>query len=272
MALLLLIALVLALVLALFETPAFSGMLPIALVVIGVAVLVDALVAWRKERYLLSERQIVRKGGGILRDSHTELNVANITHVRLILPWPRYPLFGIGHVEIDSAGSGEHVRLRALADPHGVYERVRALMGTNGFSLTYRQRLHEEQPPMVAVLREWSGGLGTALSLMVVILVAAGGLTASPGLWGVVLPIALGVAALGALGAWLAVRGLDLRRRTYTVYNDAVVYTEGFLTRRNAFLPAENLADANTEQTLLARLLGLYDVTISCQGSGQQIV
>ena len=50
-----------------------------------------------------------------------------------------------------------------------------------------------------------------------------------------------------------------------------VVYEEGFLTRDNAFIPFENIADSNTRRTFVDQLLGLYDVHVSCQGSGQEI-
>ncbi|MEX0655729.1 MAG: PH domain-containing protein [Phycisphaeraceae bacterium] len=258
--------------LVVWDQVALAAAVVLGLALVGAVVFCDALVAYRKERYLFFDQQIVRKSGGILRDNHTELNVANITHVQQVLRWPRYPLFGVGEVVIDSAGSGEHVRLRALVDPQGVYDRVRALMRENGFPLTYARRLHEEQPPAVAVLREVGGELTGVAMLLIFGLPTAGALTGLPGAWGVVVPLALVVLGLGWVGGSLVVRSLDLRRRTYTVYSDAVVYNEGFLTRHNAFLPAENLADSNTRQTMFDRVLGLYDVTLSCQGSGQEIV
>lgn len=242
------------------------------LVLAAAVVLGDGLVAYRKEQYFFSERQIIREGGGILRDSHTELNVGNITHVQLILPWPRHPLFGVGHVLVDSAGSGERIRLRALGEPEAVYERVRALMRENGFSLACNERLHEEQPPGVAVLRELGGALATLAGLLIFGPPVTDALAMLPGRWSVVAPVTLLSLVFAGVVLRVTLGALDLRRRTYTVYDDAVVYTEGFLTRNNAFLPGENLADANTHRTVPARILGLYDVTLSCQGSGQQIV
>ena len=85
------------------------------------------------------------------------------------------------------------------------------------------------------------------------------------------LVLTAGVVALTALGG-LGIRYLDLRRRTYTVREDMVVYTEGFLTRDNALIPFENLADASTTRSFWDQLLGLYDVRVSCQGSGSEIV
>jgi len=247
--------------------------LGVALLLMAGLLFLDAWVGYGKACYVFEPHQIIHKGGGIGRDVQTELNVGQITHVKLILPWPRYPLFGVGDVIIDSAGSGGAMRCMALRDPEAVLEKVRALMRANGFSLTCTRRLHEEQPPVAAIVRELAIGAGAVLGLAVLggsLLV--GMISLLPEGW-------RGVAAAGFLllaGAIiitvLALRCLDLKRRTYTVFEDAVVYTEGFLTRENAFLPAENLADAKAEQTLFTRLLGLHDVTISCQGSGQEVV
>lgn len=252
---------------------AVAGLLAVGGVLLGLLVVADTLVAYRKERYVFSDRQIVRHGGGILRDSQIELNIANITHVQLVLPWPRYRLFGVGQVLIDSAGSGEHLRLRALRDPEAVYAHVRELMRHNGFSLRHSERLHEEQPPVVAVLREIGNGIvGFAVLVFLAFSGAMALVAALPGIWQILAPLVLGVLVIGGAAGLIALRALDLRRRTYTVHDDAVVYTEGFLTRNNAFMPAENLADANTQQSVIDRVLGIYDVTISCQGSGQEIV
>ena len=81
------------------------------------------------------------------------------------------------------------------------------------------------------------------------------------------------LAALGVftLLAYLVLHFLDLSRRTYRVYNDVVVYEEGFLTRENAFIPYENIADAATKRSPFDQILNLYDVLVSCQGSSAEI-
>jgi membrane protein YdbS with pleckstrin-like domain len=76
---------------------------------------------------------------------------------------------------------------------------------------------------------------------------------------------------LGGAFALACLHYLDLRRRTYRVFNDVVVYEEGFLSRTNAFIPYENIADADLLKTLVDQILGLSDVKISCQGSSQDV-
>jgi membrane protein YdbS with pleckstrin-like domain len=50
-----------------------------------------------------------------------------------------------------------------------------------------------------------------------------------------------------------------------------VVYDEGFLTRHNAFIPYENIADSTTNCSFIDRVFGLFDVQVSCQGSSKEI-
>ena len=83
----------------------------------------------------------------------------------------------------------------------------------------------------------------------------------------------LGLAVLFALSGivQLVLHWFDLSRRTYRVFDDCVEYEEGFLTRTNSFLPGENIADSSTNRNFIDLLLGLYSVSVSCQGSGSEI-
>jgi uncharacterized membrane protein YdbT with pleckstrin-like domain len=227
-------------------------------------VIVSAFAAHRKESYEFHSDRLVAHRGGLVSDSTSELDIRNITHVRVRLPWPRYALFGIGDVKVESAGSASsQVHLRHVPEPEKVGERLKELMRANGYSLKEENLLHEENPDPVGVLIEVAGfsvvGLFASLFFLGPLLVEPIGAVciALPGLlWG---------------GFFLVLRYLDMRRRTYQVYDDMVVYTEGFLTRDNAFMPGENLADAATKQTFWDRILGLYDVAVSCQGSSSEV-
>jgi len=239
-------------------------------------VLYTALVAFRKERYTLYETRLVCARGGLLSDHETELDVRNITHVKLRLPWLRYKLLGVGDVLIESAGSeGAEIRLRSVQDPHAAFERVRGLMRHNGFAIDRGRLLHEESPDLVGIVVE---SFGLIISAIIGLTFAFGEALAGIALEGEgveawiewLLLLGAGPTALLAVGG-LVVHFLDMRRRTYRVYDDAIVYEEGFLTRDDAFIPAENLADSNTKRTFFDQVLGLYDVHISCQGSGSEI-
>ncbi len=258
-------------VLAIVEKSPWPGL---AVFAAGSALSVIAsLAVYRKERYQLHDSRVICHRGGLLSDQTTEFEIRNITHVKLKLPWLRHKFFGVGNVIVETAGTSKPVVLRVIPEPEAVYAGLRERMRKNGYDLTQQQLLHEEKPALIGILAECFGLLvGATLAGMFILSAIAGGTegTAPPApelaLRG--LP---GLAVFVVLLAIVIVRFLDLRRRTYRVFNDVVVYDEGFLTRENSFIPYENIADSNTKCSLFDRILGLYDLQVSCQGSSQEI-
>ncbi|MCP4918371.1 MAG: PH domain-containing protein [Proteobacteria bacterium] len=251
-----------------FGLMALGGLLAVALVAWSA---VGGFVAWKKERYEIHEHHLVARGGGLLSDRVTELDVRNVTHVKQHLSWLRYKLFDVGDVIVQSAGSSSaEVVFRSVKQPDELYARIRELMRHNGFSLQAREKLHSETPSSLgAALEVGQMGLG-ALGLLGGASALSAGLAAA-GPVGVVLGL-LGMGSLVALaGVWLVLHYLDMKRRTYEVYDDVVEYREGFLSRTNAFIPNENIADAATRQTFIDQALGIWDVRVSCQGSGSEV-
>ena len=256
----------------------------------------SAFVAFRKEAYEVFDRHIVARSGGIFSDQVTELEFGNVTHVKQRLPWVRYRLFDVGDVVVQSAGSSlSQVVFRSVRGPDRVYQMLQDQLRENGYSMQRMELLHEEQPDKVGAAVEVIG-LGIGILLGIILPFALVILEGIAILLGTILPFALvildgaddgPVDVVSALldGSFkvfalisivvsigtMALRYLDLRNRTYQVFDDVVVYTEGFLSRTNAVIPYENIADANTVQTLFDQVLGLYDVKISCQGSSAEI-
>ena len=231
-----------------------------------------AFVAYRKERYQLTESTILCHQGGLVSDQLTEVEIRNITHVAMKLPWLRHKFYGIGTISIESAGTSQPVRLHSIPDPEGVYERIRERMKRNGYQLGQKKLLHEESPAILGILTDSIRlGFGTLVAL-------AFGWSTVAGLYqemeelglGWIAPFALALVSLAAI-TYLTIHFLDMRSRTYRVFDDVVVYEEGFLTRRNTFIPYENIADAATKRTFWDQLLNLYDVLVSCQGSSTEI-
>ena len=280
-------ALILAAVLSVVVliTAAF-GMLPVLLLLLPIWLFIPlpavyaAHVAYKKERYEIHGDHLVAHRGGLLSDGRTELDVRNITHVRLRLPWLRHRFFKIGDVRVESAGSAaSEITFSSILEPIEVYEQIQGIMRDNGFALKRGVQLHQESPTVKGALTDIvRTGLGAIFTLSWVVMgslgLAAGAAEAAGGLGGAAVAIIGGGFALGSVLlaiAGLTVRYLDLTRRTYTVYEDTVEYTEGFLTRDNAFIPFENIADAATNRTAIDQILGLYDVSVSCQGSASEI-
>ncbi|MGE0712072.1 MAG: PH domain-containing protein [Planctomycetota bacterium] len=243
--------------------PIAAGVAAGAVVLLGLCYFLAAVV-YDKERYEVLPSRLVCHTGTLFSGRTAELEVRNITHVHRRLPWIRYMLFDVGDISIQSAGSSDsQVVLRSVRRPKEVYAQVQELMQRNGFRLTQRELLHQEQPDFLGVVLECvSAVVWVAVTLL---FLGAGAIAENPKL------LLLGIPIFTLLGIGLLFHYLDMRRRTYRVFSDMVVYEEGFLTRDDAFIPGENIADSNTNRALLDRLLGLFDVQISCQGSSQQI-
>ena len=93
-----------------------------------------ALVAYRKEQYELHDDHLVCLHGGLLSDGRTELDVRNITHVRLRLPWLRHRFFGIGDVRVESAGSASaEITFQSVIDPETLYDEILEIMRNCGY-------------------------------------------------------------------------------------------------------------------------------------------
>lgn len=229
----------------------------------------SALVAYRKERYQILTSRLVCHRGGLFNDEATEFEVRKITHVKLKLPWLRYRLFKVGNVIVETAGTSKPMVMRAIRDPEAIYAEMRKRMQSNGYDLTQTELLHEESPALIGVIGECIGLFFGATFLMIFFfgeMLLDSGVSVERS----AISAGIGLILLGVLTA-VVLRFLDLRRRKYRVFNDVVVYEEGFLTRENAFIPYENLADSNTKRTLIDQIFGLYDVHISCQGSNSEI-
>ncbi len=246
------------------------------LLVVGLAGLTawTGQVAWTKEHYEVHDDHLVAHSGGVASDRTLTLDLKKVTHVKQRLPWFRYRFFDVGDVIVESAGSTKaEVVFRSVEDPDGLTATLRGLLQENGFALGARNLIRRETPSTLGTLIECGSiGFGAGTFLAWASLGATGifvpGATDGVGL----LLVALGgLLAFSGLGCWLVLHFFDLKQRTYEVFDDVVEYREGFLSRTNAFIPFENLADASTKQTFVDQVLGLYDVKVSCQGSGSEV-
>jgi len=258
---------------------AFSLTVPTSWFLVPWAVIILLLIfarpaAYRKEQYDFLDDKLVRQGGGLLSDSRSEIIARNITNVAVTRPWVERHLFGTGTVVVQAAG-GAAVVFRNVADPDKIYAQVQQLMRKNGFQLQQKDILQTEKPSPIGILLEMLGqvfgillvGIFTGGSFIMALLVA---ITLKSNVYATLL-----LALLIAVAIYIIIRTclsyLDKRRRTYTAYADKITYSDGFLTTNDAFIPVENLSDVQTNQGLLSRILGIYDVIISCQGGGQEI-
>lgn len=232
-------------------------------------------VRYDKEKYIFRENKIIRKSGGIFSDSQTELLIKNITHVGMRLSYVEYKLFETGNISIESAGSGgTEVQLRSIDNIEKIYEYIAELMKHNGFKLAKDSIIQQERPSTIGVFLEtFKSFISTSMLIAYIGMTTYSSLPVL-NLAGINELIALSAAGLVMLAIFLNTffRFMNLKRRVYNVYTDTITYAEGFLTKNEAFIPIENLTDTTITQNLIDKIFGLYDVRISCQGTGQEIL
>lgn len=235
---------------------------------------------YRKTVYEVHADRIVVHGGGLVSDHEVEVHYPNITHVKWIRPWLFYKLFGVGWVTVEVAGGGAgSIAFHGIERSEEVQAEIRRHMG-QVFSMSTDRLLHEEKPAGVGIFVDLI--VRAAGAVIAFIFVGAGifdrvrrvvedrdwlsAVDFHPA-W-VLLILLAGLVALGLM----ALRFLDLKRRDYRVYDGVIEYHEGFLSRHDAFMPVENLSNSSISRRITERVTNLYNVVVSCQGAGQEVV
>ncbi len=241
------------------------------LAIIYALLLVNRRAQFKKTKYVFFKERIVVYSGGLLSNKESELVLKNITHVKLIRPWIENKIYKTGNVAIHSAGSsGAEASLISVANSEKFYEYIEELLEKRGFTLSDTV-IREEEPAKIGIVLNIIGTFGLigffALFFGVPTLIA--GLIINPVLATIAVIGILIVGSLFGFGVWVSYQ--DLRRRKYYLCKGVVRYKEGFLTRRDAFIPVQNITDATQTQGIIDRILKLYSVSISCQGAGQEV-
>lgn len=234
-------------------------------------------VQYKKEKYFFFKDKLIHQGGGIFTDFKNELNIKNITHVNMTLPFIENKLFKTGHVRIESAGtSASEIFLKSVNTPKSFYEKIMQIMRENGFKLTLKNKLQEAKPHVLAVIFEIIGIVFATIffgTIMILDFFSENKINIKEFMAkysDIIFPCLIVISVLGLF--FLVFRFLDLKKRLYQLYDDTIVYREGFLSKHYSFMPVENLTDSSIKQSFISRIFGLYDVKISCQGSKQEIL
>ncbi len=270
------IAAIIALVLSAALGPPSGLTLALAYALLQAWIYFARTVSYGKEKYVFLRDRIVRKSGGVFSSRETELVIRNITHVTMKLPYLERRLFGTGSINIQSAGSGGvEIRLSSISSPEKFYEYAERLMKANGFSLTRKSLVQREKPSSIGVFFEVFKSFFTFFIVFIYFFPQA--------ILGIIYLFLLSRVYFALFAFFAAafslflfghflLRFLDLKRRVYEIYSDMITYSEGFLSKNYAFIPMENLSDSEVTQTLVDKVFGLYDVKISCQGAGNEIL
>ncbi len=254
---------------ATFITPyAKLFLVPVFSLLLLVLIFYRETTVYAKENYDIRDDRILVRRGGLFSDSETELQLEHVTHIKWIRPWIRHKLFATGILQIEAAGSAANeVIFKDIEDSGQVYAEIRKRLHKNGFSMSTDTLMHRESPADLGIVAEMvTSGVGGFLGLALVawpLLTAA--IAAIPGII-LLLPLLIAVGIFV-----LTMHYLDLKRRTYSIYNGLIEYCEGFLTKVNAVIPVENISNSEISRNIIDRLTDLYQVKVSCQGAGQEI-
>ncbi|MGM0641962.1 MAG: PH domain-containing protein [Thermotogota bacterium] len=238
----------------------------------------EAFFRYKKSRYIFQDDRIIQYSGGIFSDSQTELIIKNITHIKRSYPFIEYAIFKTGHICIEAAGSLEsEVHINSVDNVEDILELLEKSMSNNGFNLNRDNLKYTENPDPLGVFFEVFKSFLFIFVVIIAYFVSSFVLDFLDDGFGVddrTFSFSGLVVALVFLSivCWLSLLFLDLLRRKYNIYENIITYTEGFLSKHYAFIPFKNLSDSASSQTFIDRIFGLYDVKLSSQGSGHEIL
>ncbi len=242
----------------------------VALVLLGLGFFCfQSFVVYNKRKYIFHDDRIFQYSGGIFSDSQTELLIKNITHVKRVYPFIEYGIFKTGHIRIEAAGSSEsEVHINSVDNVEEKMGLVEEVMIGNGFNLSKEDLQYSENPHPLGVSFEVLKDFLITSGILIYVLFNLIFEIVDKNTIFVSLLIILFIPII----FWFVLRFLDLLRREYKIYSTVSIYTEGFLNKHYAFIPFKNLSDSATTQTIIDRILNLYDVKLSSQGSGHEIL
>ena len=231
-------------------------------------------VMYRKTEYELGVSKLTIRSGTPFSDASTDIDFDKITELTARLGFWEQVFFKTGSLHVSTGGMGKVV-LTNLDSPLENYEKIQDYMRDNGFHLQKDSLVQEARPHVLAVVFELMSYIFAILLFAFYTLGQMGSLENLRKLdlaefltknifWvGLIVLVVIVLATL---------RYLDLRKRVYMVFTDAITYEEGFFTKNYSVLPMEKVADTDNRQGLISKIFGLHDIIISSEGSGNQVI
>jgi uncharacterized membrane protein YdbT with pleckstrin-like domain len=235
-------------------------------------------IIYKKLFFIFYENKIIQKGGSLFSSYETELNIKNITHIKLRLPFIENKLFNTGHIDIESAGSSStEIHICSMVGYEKLYLMITEMMKNNGFNLSKDELILTEKPDNLGIFFEIFQSFITGLFFVGYIinsLLYDEDGNKNQAIYDALISYIFPLVGFGVVIVFIfhIFKFLDLRKRTYEIYKNVIIYSEGFLSKNYSLLPFENLTDSGITQTIVDKIFGLYDVKISCQGSGREIL
>lgn len=231
----------------------------------------DLRAAYNKTNYNFYDSKIIVNTGTLFSNSSVELVVKNIVQATMIKPFIENKLFGVGVIQIKLAGSaGIEGAFNYIENPSSAYQSVEKIMQKNGFSLKKKRLIQKERPAVIGVLMNMLGLIVGGIFVVVWFVVPS--FIAVFVFVGPFISIILLILILISLLIGAYINYMNLIKRKYYLYDDTIIFFEGFLTKVYSFIPVENLANSEITQSLFEKIFSIHDIKISCQGASHKII
>ncbi|MGM0608799.1 MAG: PH domain-containing protein [Candidatus Muiribacteriota bacterium] len=227
-------------------------------------------ISYDKEKYYFKDNKIMFKFGGVFDDAERELKIKNITNVRMKYPWLEYKFLNTGTIYIKSAGTNQaEIVLKNIDNVETTFNKIKKLMDENGFQLKEDKLIQKETPDKLGSLFE-TGFIPVIPGLIIKFIVLALILNQFTEKY---LLISFLLVFLNFLynAVYYGLKYYDYSMREYKLYNGLITFSEGFLTKHEAFIPVENITNTSINQELYEKFLKIHDIIISCKGTNNQI-
>lgn len=246
------------------------------------------MISYKKEKYIIKDTKIIREFWNIFSDNSTEVLFKRAAIIEAKRPFIQHLLFKTGYITIKAAGSSSSkFRMLNMKDVLWKYALMQEKLQENAFHLKKEKLVQTARPHFLGIFGElMSKGVGAIVVPIYVMVMLwidlssgelaelgemAGGIPAGAKSAGMLAWVWAAGLVIAILGLTVFVKYMDLRKRRYNIFDDAVEYTEGFLSKHNAVIPMENVSDVENTQSFFSKIFGLHDIKVSCAGSGNDV-
>ena len=262
---------------------AMSYIVPGFFLLLWILVFLWRLVAFKKEKYTLTDRKIVYHNWNLFSDNSVEISLDRIVQVKSTLWFIQYLIFKTGNIQIKTAWSSDStVYFKNIWLTVEIYEKIKLRMKKNGFHLEMDKLVQEEKPHWLWIVWEvfWKWLLGLIFLMYIIFSWYQETMSDITSLWGELWGVSDWLVA-GGIWFWTLVlllvaivfvlKYLDLKKRKYQIFTDTIVYKEWFLTKHHSFIPMENISDTENTQSFFSKIFGLHDVIVSSSWNNNKV-
>ncbi len=240
-------------------------------------------IAYKKEKYTITDSKIIYSYGTLFSDNSIEININKMTQVSLNLGFIENKLFKTWRLIVQTAwSSSSKIFMKSIDKPVELYNEIQKRMQVNWFRLKKENLVLSEKPHIIWVL--WESLKWMTFNLFIVIYILSWVIFEDENgkvdyKWWIeqinntdtLTIFIIWLIILIWLIIMFVIRYLDIKKRTYEIYDDSVFYSEWFLSKNYSFLPMESISDAENNQSFFSKIFWIHDLIISSEWSAGQV-